>query len=142
MNVGDLNYQRAFGENSCVQCGRCCANILMLSPKEIKRIKEYIQDNKIEVINRNSILLLEDSNICPFLRMNGDKSECAIYEVRPSICKSFSCNPKFSKDMDYEDVEAINMLFTFGGPNQFSIKAPDLTPINDRIKELRDIIFK
>ena len=44
--------------------------------------------------------------------------------------------------MDYEDVEAINMLFTFGGPNQFSIKAPDLRPINDRIKELRDIIFK
>ena len=39
MDIGDLNYQRAFGENSCVQCGRCCANILMLSPKEIKRIK-------------------------------------------------------------------------------------------------------
>ena len=138
----DFNYQKAFGENACVQCGRCCANILMLSPKEIKLIKEYIQDNNIKVINRNNFLLLEDVNICPFLKDDADKAECLIYEVRPSICRSFSCNPKFSKEMEYENVEAINMLFTFGGPNQFSVKAPDLTLLNTRIKELRKIINK
>ena len=140
--IENFNYQKAFGEKSCVQCGRCCANILMISPKEIKLIKEYIQDNNIKVINRNNFLLLEDVNICPFLKDDGDKAECLIYEVRPSICRSFSCNPKFSKEMEYENVEAINMLFTFGGPNQFSVKAPDLTLLNTRIKELRKIINK
>jgi hypothetical protein len=39
--------------------------------------------------------------------------------------------------MNYKGVKAINMLFTFGGPDQFSVNAPDLKPLNKRIKELQ-----
>lgn len=122
---------------NCVSCGKCCANILMLSDSEINIIKEYIDKNNIQVLNRNSALLQEDVNICPFLRKDRYLTHCAIYEVRPSICRSFSCNPKYNEDMNYDGVKAINMLLTFGGENQFTLGPPDLTSINNRIKELQ-----
>lgn len=131
------NFQKAYGDNICVQCGKCCANILLLSDDEIDNIKRYIIENKIEVKNRNTFLLQEDSNVCPFLDDNSIPPKCRIYEVRPSICRSFSCNPKKSKTMNYNGVKAINMLFTFGGKNQFSVKAPNLKDINNRIKFLQ-----
>lgn len=138
-----MTWQKATGDKSCVSCGKCCANILMLSDKEIKIIKKYINEHEINVINRNSVFLKEDANICPFLvRKDKETYSCAIYDVRPSICRSFSCNPNYKVDMDYKGVKAINMLFTFGGKNQFSIKAPDLTEINKRVKELQDKIYQ
>lgn len=118
----------------CNRCGKCCANILLLSNDEIIKIKEYIEQNNISVINRNSVFLKESVNICPFLN---NESKCNIYPVRPSICKSFNCNPKLSSVMNYDGVKAINMLLTFGGENQFVSNPPDLTFINNRINELQ-----
>lgn len=143
------NFQQAFGNDSCVRCGRCCANVLMLSDHEIQVIRKYIKRHNIQVQNHNVIGMKEDANICPFKKQSisydGEKhinegTFCAIYPVRPSICRSYSCNPKFRQTMNYDNVKAINMLFTFGGNNQFSIKAPDLTLINKRIKELQEKI--
>lgn len=125
--------------NGCNKCGRCCANILMLSNKEIDNIRDYIEQHDISVINRNTIFMKEDINVCPFLSNN---NMCNIYEVRPSICRSYNCNPKISRTMNYDGVQAINMLFTFGGEDQFSIKSPDLTFINKRIKQLQEKIKK
>ena len=142
----DEFFQNAFEDSPCENCGRCCANILMLSDYEIQKIKKYIKKHNITVQNHNSLALKEDANICPFRRNreNDEKNNtyCSIYPVRPSICKSYSCNPKFRETMDYNSVKAINMLFTFGGENQFSVKAPDLTFVNKRIKELQDKIKK
>lgn len=123
----------------CNQCGRCCANILMVSDKEVQTIKQYLKKNPIiKVNNRNTILMTEDVNICPFLyEENEGEKYCAIYKVRPSICRSFNCKEEYNKVMNYKGVRAINMLFTFGGENQFSIKAPNLKPLNDRIKQLQ-----
>ena len=123
---------------SCNRCGKCCANILLLSDSEIIKIKDYIVKNNITVINRNNVTCKEDFNICPFL--DDKNKKCNIYDVRPSICRSFNCNHNLSKTMDYDGVKAINMLFTFGGDKQFSVKAPDLTFINNRIKELQEQI--
>ena len=55
------------GTQKCNQCGKCCANVLMLSKKEIDKIKKYIKKNNISVINRNNVFLEADVNICPFL---------------------------------------------------------------------------
>ena len=137
-----MTWQKATGNNACVSCGRCCANILMLSDEEIKIIKDYVTEHNIIVINRNSVLLKEDVNICPFLQKDGNSTHCLIYDVRPSICRSFSCNPKYNVDMNYNGVKAINMLLTFGGEDQFTINPPDLTLINNRIKELQKKIRK
>ena len=127
----------------CNQCGKCCANVLMLSPKEIVTIKSYIEKNNIPIINHNTIFMKEDANICPFLEKEDNGStKCNIYPVRPSICRSYNCSPTYNKTMNYDNVQAINMLFTFGGDNQFSINAPDLSKINERIKELQKKIKK
>ena len=125
---------------NCNRCGKCCANILILTDEEIHIIKKYIHKHKIPIINRNNILLNEDVNICPFL--SEDNKQCNIYEVRPSICRSFNCNPELDKNMDYKDVKAINMLLTFGPKDTFSVQAPDLTSINEQIKELQNKIQK
>ena len=127
------------GTQKCNQCGKCCANVLMLSKREIDKIKKYIKKNNISVINRNNVFLEEDVNICPFL---SEDNKCNIYEVRPSICRSFNCNPEFDKTMDYKGVKAINMLLTFGPKDTFSVQAPDLTSINEHIKELQNKIQK
>lgn len=126
----------------CNQCGKCCANVLMLSPKEIATIKSYIEKNNIPIINHNTIFMKEDANICPFLENENGSTKCNIYPVRPSICRSYNCSPTYNKTMNYDEVQAINMLFTFGRDDQFSIKAPDLSKVNERIKELQKKIKK
>ena len=61
-----------------------------LTRKEEKRIREYIKKNKIEpeLFQTNDYMNLQ---CCFYDRKN---KKCKIYEVRPSICKTFKCNRK------------------------------------------------
>lgn len=88
------------GKCSC--CGQCCGDILYLSHKEIKRIRDYVKKNKIEPTAKNIFVACD--NTCPF-RDNKNK-KCKIYEVRPDICKSFICN--LSNEDIYNNRENIN----------------------------------
>ena len=76
------------GQCSC--CGQCCGDILHLSRKEIKRIRQYVKDHKIQPTAKNIFVAYD--NTCPF-RDNVNK-KCKIYEVRPDICREFICNLK------------------------------------------------
>lgn len=105
----------------------------MLSKREVDKIKKYIKNHNIDLINRNTVFMTEDINICPFL---SEDNICNIYEVRPSICRSFDCEDSHNI-MNYDQVKAINMLMTFSDNKAFSVKTPDLTLINERIKELQ-----
>ena len=123
--------QNNTNNGQCSACGKCCANVLMLNEKEIDIIKKYINKHNILPVNRNTIFSFV--NICPFLSKN---NKCNIYEVRPDICRKFSCDKSISQDLsDYTNVKAIDMMSTFY-PNEFSEK-PDLTEINNRIKILQ-----
>ena len=119
---------------TCNNCGRCCANILMLSQNEINIIKDYIKKYNIVPTNLNQVFDIEQQNTCPFRDINNKK--CKIYKVRPSICQSFNCNSDYSSIMNYKGVKAINMLHTFY-PHEYTNKMPDLEPINKRLKELQ-----
>ena len=119
---------------TCNNCGRCCANVLMLSQNEINIIKDYIKKYDIVPTNLNQVFDIEQQNICPFRDINNKK--CKIYKVRPSICQSFNCNSDYSSIMNYKGVKAINMLHTFY-PQEYTNKMPDLEPINKRLKELQ-----
>lgn len=121
--------------NNCKRCGKCCSNILMVTDEEIANIKEYIKKNNVKIINRNNIAFKDDVDICPFL--SEDNSQCNIYSVRPNMCRCFNCNADLHKTMNYRGVKAINMLLTFGGKNVFSVNPPNLTYINQRIKQLQ-----
>lgn len=121
--------------SQCMSCGKCCANILLVSSSEMKKIKKYIQTNKIKPINRQSIML-PYQDICPFLTQD---NKCNIYEVRPAICKRYQCYEDPGYDLDYRNLKAINMLQTFY-PNEFCPYV-DLTAINENIKNKNKIIY-
>lgn len=78
-------------EGKCSSCGNCCTNLLPMSRKEVAAIHKYIEKNGIKECRH----LLPVANpvfdmTCPF--RNNDNRTCAIYEVRPEICRKFICN--------------------------------------------------
>ena len=73
---------------NCSRCGACCAAMLPLTRKEEKRIRDYIKNHDIKpefFQNLTSINL----QCCFYDRT---EKKCKIYEVRPSICRSFKCD--------------------------------------------------
>ena len=84
----DLNITNYTCNGKCSNCGQCCGDILYLSHKEIKRIKDYVKKNKIEPTPK--IMFVACDNTCPF-RDNKNK-KCKIYEVRPEICRVYKCD--------------------------------------------------
>ena len=85
------NYCDSYG--NCTRCGECCVSNLPLTRKEEKRIRDYIKKNNIEpeFFQNNKDINL---NCCFYDRNN---KICKIYEVRPSICKSFKCNKSLER---------------------------------------------
>ena len=78
-------------DGKCSNCGGCCSSLLPLSDSEIKDIQKYV--NKHHITDCRTELL--DSNVeldlrCPF--RDEVKKKCAIYQVRPRICRMFICN--------------------------------------------------
>lgn len=70
----------------CPGCGACCSSLLPVSDGEIKRIRKYIRKHNITPSQH----LTETK--CPFLDITKSKDKCMIYEVRPWICRVFSCS--------------------------------------------------
>ena len=76
-------------DGNCSKCGECCKDIITADFNEIRKIKKYVQQHKIQPqwhpTGRKSIDMT-----CPFL--NWDTRECVIYPVRPKICREFLCS--------------------------------------------------
>lgn len=70
----------------CSNCGRCCADMLPLTKKDIQIVKSYVKNNKIKPF---AIDLLDPMR-CPF--RDAVNKKCIIYEKRPTICRNFICN--------------------------------------------------
>lgn len=82
-----------FTENGkCARCGGCCSSILPLSEGDMKRLKKFADKKGIvpKLPEGDDVIYLH----CPFLAddiMMPGKKRCLCYEVRPAICKIFSC---------------------------------------------------
>lgn len=105
----------------CSGCGQCCSNILPLSTKEIKEIRRYIKKHHIAEHKRlmPTVTPLLDMT-CPFLMDWKEKDKCAIYPVRPHICRCFICSQPPSKVRENKELfwrtrKACNMRETFLG---------------------------
>lgn len=72
----------------CIGCGECCGHYLPLTRGEIAQIRLYTVVNMIEP--------REHPTDCPWLAKN---RTCAIYKVRPAICRAFHCDRSQSKTM-------------------------------------------
>ena len=81
----------------CSNCGECCSAILPITLDEIKAINDYIEKhpNVRDVAIKNSRPYKDSSGattintLCPF--RDQEKKCCTVYDVRPSICKTFCC---------------------------------------------------
>lgn len=92
-NMSDGTYD--FTDNGkCCQCGSCCSDLLPMTEKEIKTIKEYIAKHEIKECRHLTVLAEPFLDLtCPFLNTDKDKEKCMIYPVRPKVCSSFTCCP-------------------------------------------------
>ena len=82
----------------CKGCGSCCSNYLPLSKKEVIKLKNIVKANKIKPFK--NVFQKDWKNVCPFLNSS---NRCVIYDDRPTICKSFTCE-KFKKQ-DFTNVD-------------------------------------
>lgn len=85
---------------NCSRCGNCCSGMIPLTRKEEKQIRNYIKENQIApefFQNENNINL----QCCFYDR---EKKECKIYDVRPSICRTFKCNRDIN-ELEKEKIE-------------------------------------
>lgn len=83
----------------CKKCGKCCSNYLPLTEKEINTMKKLAK-------KENKHPLMQDwYDRFPFLNTN---NKCDIYENRPSICKSFTCENYTANVYEGEILDKIN----------------------------------
>ena len=124
------------------ECGaKCCSNILLLTQKEIDRIRNYVRRNKIKPFNRNNVLKQEYVDVCPFL--NPETLRCSIYSKKPYICEHFTCNiyKKGEKRMpDYRRMKPVNMLLTFF-PEEYCPPVPNLEQLEAEFKRKKKMIY-
>ena len=76
-------------DGKCSNCGQCCGDLLNLSHKEVKVIKDYLRHHRDIKATPMSVMALID-NTCPF--RDNENKKCKIYEVRPEICRRFKCD--------------------------------------------------
>lgn len=83
-------------DGACSCCGECCKDIIIADHNEIWKIKKFVKQHGIcpqpHPIGVNTLDMT-----CPFLCW--DTHMCAIYPVRPKICKEFICS-KSDKEID------------------------------------------
>lgn len=77
-------------DGKCSNCGECCADMLPLTDKELKRIKDYAKAHNLKEHRHVPFFALNSTDMtCPF--RNNIERRCDIYPVRPEICRSFIC---------------------------------------------------
>lgn len=85
----------------CNSCNECCSLITMISEDEYIRLKKYFTKDKhgkqiFESSIKNWLKISEKCDInfmCPFSNRN---KRCAIYKIRPNICRKFHCKPSLN----------------------------------------------
>lgn len=74
----------------CSNCGDCCNDIIPLNNADINRIKQYVKKHNIKQIYHGCYVNKLLDVMCPF--RDDDNKKCTIYEVRPYICRAFTCH--------------------------------------------------
>lgn len=96
----------------CRRCGLCCKEIgLPYDSDTVIKLSDRMKVSISEIINRYygkvikegvSFDLQDEKGIpCPFLKKNGEKHLCEIYDIRPSGCKMYP----LQTDAGCQDVE-------------------------------------
>lgn len=94
----------------CRDCGNCCGNIIPVAEKDVENIRKYIARHHIRpakpLFLKGPYAMPTIHNDCPFL-LDRDDHRCAIYEVRPAVCRMYTCHKNYRNDMDGKDLEIL-----------------------------------
>lgn len=87
----DDNLYNFTKDGKCSNCGNCCSNLLPMSAKEVKAIRDYIAKYHIkECKHIIPVAKAPYDMTCPF--RDNTNNVCTIYPVRPEICRQFICD--------------------------------------------------
>lgn len=88
--------QKILGKLKCSDCGWCCSSCnVLLSEDDIIRLCKHIGcdfNQFYEKYMDKDTIMNYLAFPCPFLDMNKEKEKCAIYDVRPTVCRHFPFN--------------------------------------------------
>ncbi len=113
-----------FENGKCSECGQCCGDKLPMSYEEVAIIQKYVARNHIEARERTPLVLATPRAdlMCPFLDESKSEHKCKIYEVRPRVCREFTCeNPywvpseRFIAEYERGNIKNYNVRETFFG---------------------------
>ena len=108
--LGKISEVQDIYKGNCRGCGECCSRFLPITAEEEFVIGAYVKKHGVEITPpRGDIDLM-----CPFLNK---KKECAIYEVRPEICRVYRCDKHKAKTLPvpkkWERMRTVDMRETF-----------------------------
>lgn len=114
MNLSVKTYLK---DGKCSGCGRRCGNFLPLSPKEAKTIRDHVRrEGILPRRTKKALSRLEQDLTCPF--RDCEKKICAIYKVRPWICRAYDCGlsiEQFTEKMPPGKMDIYDMRQSFFG---------------------------
>ncbi len=87
-------------EKSCLRCGRCCREVVFqidnaYTEKGLDHL-EWAKYHRLKIVYRDDsdgrrLWGIELNNPCIHLREEaGGRTSCAIYEIRPKICRDYT----------------------------------------------------
>jgi len=85
-------------EKDCNSCGWCCLNGVDVTPEEKHLIAAYTKMDPSVFVKGDSTKVVDGK--CIFLKFEGGRNKCLIYEVRPADCKNYEVQPDCRPD-DY-----------------------------------------
>ena len=115
----DFGFENFTINGKCSGCGSCCSDFLPISQAEIQTIKRYIKKHNIKAsVHFEAVMGRNTDFTCPF--RDNAKKICTIYEVRPAICRVFSCDQSRAdayrnRDKFIEVNNEVSMRNTFFG---------------------------
>lgn len=94
----------------CRDCGNCCGNIIPIADKDVETIRQYVASHHIRptkpLLMKGPFSSPTVHNECPFL-LDQDEHRCAIYPVRPAVCRIYTCHKNFRDEFDPEDLKIL-----------------------------------
>ena len=108
-----------FVAGRCSECGACCSSLLPVTQHEINTIKVYCKKHGIKT-QKHGVFAMANPLLdlmCPFLDDTKTTHKCLIYDVRPKICKLFTCkdpkNPIAARKMHRSGAVSVDMWEQF-----------------------------
>lgn len=75
----------------CKRCGACCVDLQLVTDEEKDRIRQYVG------LHPRTIRDVPEPPKCPFLRPCLWFNRCAIYRVRPKVCRMYDCSRRLDE---------------------------------------------